>query len=158
MGASAATPSVLGSAETQLNLIPVTTNIGLSNQRTKEVVTFARRLSMSRKANVSEQHMATTLFIGNLPHTATDQSLREFVNRAGVQVASNVVIRGKTCITSGFALVELAQGEDSQRAVASMNGQTLDGWHLTIIEARSQRTDFVRPRDGGGPDSFRRGQ
>ena len=102
--------------------------------------------------------MATKLFIGNLPHSATDQSLSEFVSGAGFQVASAVVIRDKmTGSPRGFGFVELAAGEDSQRAIAGLNGQSLGGRPLTVNEARPQRTDFGRPGDGGrGRDSFSR--
>ena len=102
--------------------------------------------------------MATKLFVGNLPHSTTDQSLSEFVARAGFQVASAVVIRDKiTGMARGFGFVELAEGEDNQRAIAGLNGQSLDGRPLTVNEARPQRTDFARPRDGGaGRDNFSR--
>ena len=50
----------------------------------------------------------------------------------------------------GFGFVELADGEDVQRAIAGLNGQALDGRPLTVNEARPPRTDFARPRGGGG--------
>ena len=98
-----------------------------------------------------ENHMATKLFVGNLPHSTTDQGLNEFVTNAGFQVASAVVIRDKmTGSPRGFGFVELADGEDVQRAIAGLNGQALDGRPLTVNEARPPRTDFARPRGGGG--------
>jgi RNA recognition motif-containing protein len=103
--------------------------------------------------------MATKLFVGNLPHSATDQSLNEFVTNAGFQVASAVVIRDKmTGTPRGFGFVELGDGEDMQRAIAGLNGQQLEGRPLTVNEARPPRTDFARPRGGGGGggrDNFR---
>jgi RNA recognition motif-containing protein len=102
--------------------------------------------------------MATKLFVGNLPHSATEQILSEFVTGAGFQVASAVVIRDKVTGTPrGFGFVELAEGEDHRRAIADLNGQPLDGRPLTVNEARPQRTDFAGPREGGGGrDNFRR--
>ena len=99
--------------------------------------------------------MATKLFVGNLPHSTTDTTLGEFVTNAGFQVASAVVIRDKmTGTPRGFGFVELGDGEDAQRAIAGLNGQSLEGRPLTVNEARP-RTDS-RPRDGGGRDSFSR--
>jgi RNA recognition motif-containing protein len=99
--------------------------------------------------------MATKLFVGNLPHSTTDTALGEFVTNAGFQVASAVVIRDKmTGTPRGFGFVELGDGEDAQRAIAGLNGQSLEGRPLTVNEARPQRTDF--PRGGGGRDSFSR--
>ena len=102
--------------------------------------------------------MATKLFVGNLPPSATDASLAEFVTNAGFQVASAQVIRDKmTGTPRGFGFVELAENEDMQRAITRLNGQSLDGRPLTVNEARPPRSDFSRPRSGGGNrDSFRR--
>jgi RNA recognition motif-containing protein len=104
--------------------------------------------------------MATKLFVGNLPHSATDATLSEFVTNAGFQVASAQVVRDKmTGTPRGFGFVELGEGEDLQRAIAGLNGQSLDGRPLTVNEARPQRTDFSsRPRGGGGGgrNDFRR--
>jgi cold-inducible RNA-binding protein len=104
--------------------------------------------------------MASKLFVGNLPHSATDASLGEFVTNAGFQVASAVVVRDKmTGSPRGFGFVELGDGEELQRAIAGLNGQSLEGRPLTVNEARPQRSDFSRPRTGGGNrDSFRRRQ
>jgi RNA recognition motif-containing protein len=95
--------------------------------------------------------MATKLFVGNLPHSITDSHLSEYVINAGFQVASAVVIRDKlTGTPRGFGFVELAEGEDLQRAIAGLNGQTLDGRTLTVNEAQPQRTGFGRSHGGGG--------
>jgi len=97
--------------------------------------------------------MASKLFVGNLPHSVTDANLSEFVTNAGFQVASAVVIRDKlTGTPRGFGFVELAEGEDLQRAIAGLNGQALEGRKLTVNEAQPQRTGFGRPHSGGrGP-------
>ena len=95
--------------------------------------------------------MATKLFVGNLPHSVSDAQLNEFVINAGFQVASAVVIRDKmTGTPRGFGFVELAEGEDAQRAIAGLNGQILDGRPLTVNEAKPQRTGFGRSQGGGG--------
>ncbi len=91
------------------------------------------------------------LFVGNLPHSATDSALQEFVTAAGFQVASAVVIRDKmTGDSRGFGFVELAENEDVQRAIEGLNGQPMEGRRLTVNEARPQRSDFSRSGDRGG--------
>lgn len=101
--------------------------------------------------------MPQRLFVGNLPHEVTDSELNEFVSGAGFQAASAVVIRDKaTGQSRGFGFVELADGEDIERAIAGLNGQTLGGRRLTVNEARPPRSDFGgggggrRPGGGGG--------
>src|SRR6516165_12234605 len=94
------------------------------------------------------------LYVGNLPHNATDSSLSEFVTNAGFSVASALVIRDKlTGQARGFGFVELSEGENLERAVSSLNGQALDGRSLTVNEAHPQRSGrFSGQRDGGGRD------
>ena len=95
--------------------------------------------------------MASKLYVGNLPHSTTDSALNDLVINACFQVASAVVIRDKlTGQARGFGFVELAEGEDLQRAVAGLNGQALEGRTLTVNEARPQRPGFSRPQGGGG--------
>jgi len=98
--------------------------------------------------------MASKLYVGNLPHSATDTSVGEFVTNAGFKVASAVVIKDKmTGQPRGFGFVELAEGENLQEAVGTLNGQALDGRPLTVNEARPQRTEgFSGNRRGGGRD------
>ena len=87
--------------------------------------------------------MASKLYVGNLPHATTDAGLSEFVTAAGFEVASAVVIRDKmTGQPRGFGFVELAEGQDLQRAVTGLNGQPLEGRALTVNEARPQRAGF----------------
>jgi cold-inducible RNA-binding protein len=104
-----------------------------------------------------EHLMPQKLFVGNLPHEVTDSELGEFVSSAGFQAASAVVIRDKTTGQSrGFGFIELAEGEDLERAIAGLNGQSLQGRRLTVNEARPPRNDFGgggggrRPGGGGG--------
>jgi cold-inducible RNA-binding protein len=96
--------------------------------------------------------MPQKLFVGNLPHEVTDTELNEFVSSAGFQATSAVVVRDKmTGQSRGFGFVELADGEDLQRAIAGLNGQTLQGRRVTVNEARPPRADFGgRPHGGGG--------
>ena len=72
-------------------------------------------------------------------------------------MASAVVIKDKmTGTPRGFGFVELAEGEDLQRAIGSLNGQALDGRPLTVNEARPQRAAFSGNRAGGDRDFGRR--
>jgi cold-inducible RNA-binding protein len=102
--------------------------------------------------------MASKLFVGNLPRGVTDNILAEFVTGAGFQVASAVVIRDKmTGNPKGFGFVELAEGEDLQKAIRGLDGQMLEENRLNVNEARPQRTGFSGPRGGGGGGGRGRG-
>jgi RNA recognition motif-containing protein len=100
--------------------------------------------------------MASKLFVGNLPHTVTDTILADFVANAGFRVASTVVIRDKmTGDCRGFGFVELAEGENLQRAIGSLDGRPMEGRPLTVNEA-GQRTGFTKRPGGSGGFSRRR--
>ncbi len=95
--------------------------------------------------------MADKLFVGNLPRETTENELGDLVTAAGFQIASSVVIRDKmTGQSRGFGFVELADGEDIQKAIEALNGQELGGRKLTVNEARPRRTEGPRP-SGGRP-------
>jgi cold-inducible RNA-binding protein len=95
--------------------------------------------------------MASKLFVGNLARAVTDNSLADFVTNAGFQVASAVVIRDRmTGDPKGFGFVELAEGEDMQKAIKDLDGQTLEANRVNVNEARPQRTGFSGSRGGGG--------
>ena len=81
--------------------------------------------------------MALKLFVGNLPRSVSDGELSDCVTQAGFRVASAVVIHDKmTGESKGFGFVELAEGENLQRAIQALNGQALGGRPLTVNEAR----------------------
>jgi cold-inducible RNA-binding protein len=95
--------------------------------------------------------MASKLFVGNLPRGVTDSILADFVTSAGFQVASAIVIRDKmTGNPKGFGFVELAEGEDLQKAIRGLDGQMLEQNRVNVNEARPQRTGFSGPRGGSG--------
>lgn len=102
--------------------------------------------------------MASRLFVGNLPRGITESALAEFVTNGGFQVTSAVVIRDRmTGDPKGFGFVDLAEGEDLQRAIQGLDGQMLDDNRLSVNEARPQRTGFSGPRGGGGGGRSRGG-
>ena len=102
--------------------------------------------------------MAARLFVGNLPRSVADSGLADFVTGAGFQVSAATVILDKaTGQSRGFGFVDLAEGEDVQRAIASLNGQTLEGRNLTVGEAHPQTRGERGSRPPGGSGRGRNG-
>ena len=88
--------------------------------------------------------MNTKLYVGNLPYSVTESGLRELFAPAG-EIASVAVITDRdTGRPRGFAFVEMADAAGAQKAIATINGTTLDNRQLTVNEARPQ------PARGGG--------
>ncbi len=79
------------------------------------------------------------LYVGNLSFEVTDDGLQQFFSSSGFQVASARVIRDMdTGRSRGFGFVELGPGEDIARAIAQLNGSSLEGRALQVNEARPQ--------------------
>jgi RNA recognition motif-containing protein len=98
----------------------------------------------------AEKIVANRLYVGNLPYSVTDDSLREAFSAHGEVVSSSVVMDRATGRSRGFGFVEMATAEAAQKATQAMNGALLEGRPLTVNEAR-ERTPGGGPR---GPRPF----
>ncbi len=86
------------------------------------------------------------LYVGNLPFSADDVALGDWVVNAGFRVQSaRVIMDRQTARSRGFGFVELANGEDVARAIEALNGKDFGGRTVQVNEARPER-----PRSGGG--------
>jgi len=80
--------------------------------------------------------MAIKLYIGNLPYSTTDESLKEKFQEAGEVSSANVIKDKMTGRSRGFGFVEMVNDEEAQSAINMFNGQDLDGRKLIVNEAR----------------------
>jgi cold-inducible RNA-binding protein len=86
------------------------------------------------------------LYVGNLPFNASEEQLQEWFGQVGVNPSAISLIRDRfTGQSRGFAFIEIANDEDADRAVATLNGQNFGGRNLVVNEARPQTE-----RSGGG--------
>ncbi len=85
----------------------------------------------------------TTLFVGNIPYSTTDQDLRDLFGRSGGKVASvRVITDFDSGRSKGYAFVEMASAEEAQKAIEELNSFNLNGRAIVVSEAR--------PRQRGG--------
>ncbi|MDA1213147.1 MAG: RNA-binding protein [Planctomycetota bacterium] len=89
--------------------------------------------------------MSKNLYVGNLPFSATSDSLREAFSKFGTVTSSSVVTDRETGRSRGFGFVEMESGGDA--AIEEMNGKDFEGRTLTVNEARPRAE---RPGGGGG--------
>ena len=94
--------------------------------------------------------MGSKLFIGNLPPGSSDIALSDFVTQSGFRLISAAVARDElTGEPRRYGLVELAEGEDFQRAIGDLNGQPFVGRGLITSNAHPPRRGFSRPATSG---------
>ncbi len=86
------------------------------------------------------------LYVGNLPHSATEAELRTVFEPHGAIDKISIVTDRETGRARGFAFVEMTNDGEAEKAIAALNGTSLGGRALTINEAKP-KTD--RPRGGG---------
>ncbi|MEI6125162.1 MAG: RNA-binding protein [Pseudomonadota bacterium] len=89
------------------------------------------------------------IYAGNLPHSITEDELRQAFEAFG-QVSSASVIKDKFSGQSkGFGFVEMPEKGEAQAAIEGLNGKDLKGRTINVNEARP-RTDDRRGGGGGG--------
>jgi cold-inducible RNA-binding protein len=89
--------------------------------------------------------MSKKLYVGNLPYSATDQSLTDTFSQFGTVESAKVIMDRDSGRSKGFAFVEMSSPAEAQASISSLNGTQLEGRAMTVSEAKPQA-----PRDGGG--------
>lgn len=91
------------------------------------------------------------IYVGNLPWSTTDDSLRAAFEVHGEVTSAKVISDRETDRSRGFGFVEMADDAAAKQAIEALNDQELDGRQLRVNEARP-RDDHARgPR---GPRRF----
>ncbi len=89
--------------------------------------------------------MGRKLYVGNLPYSATEQSLREAFAASGTVDSVSLITDRDTGQSKGFAFVEMSSDSEAQTATQEMNGKMLDGRQIKVNEAKPREN-----RSGGG--------
>jgi RNA recognition motif-containing protein len=91
----------------------------------------------------------TKLYVGNLPFTATEESVRALFAPHGTVEKVSLITDRETGRARGFGFVEMSNA-DASRAMQALNGADFEGRSLKVNEAQD------RPRTGGGGRGPRR--
>jgi RNA recognition motif-containing protein len=89
--------------------------------------------------------MGKKLFVGNLPYSATSQTLTDTFAQVGTVASAQVIMDRESGRSKGFGFVEMSNDQEALAAIESFNGADYDGRKLTVNEARP-----MAPRTGGG--------
>jgi cold-inducible RNA-binding protein len=92
--------------------------------------------------------MATKLYVGNLPYSATNQTLQQMFTQHGEVVSAEVIIDRDSGRSKGFGFVEMSDSKSAEAAISALNGHDVDGRQLTVNEAKP-REDRGGGRSGG---------
>jgi len=85
----------------------------------------------------------TKLYVGNLPFSATEDSVRTLFSAHGSVDKVSLINDRETGRPRGFGFVEMSSA-DAARAMQALNGKDFEGRPLKVNEAQD------KPRGGGG--------
>jgi len=97
--------------------------------------------------------MGRKLFVGNLPFSIGEMELKQLFEQKGGVESVTIMRDLVTGRPRGFGFVEMASEEAAQKAIAELNGCSVDGRDLIVNEARPKPE-----RRGGFKGSGRGGQ
>ncbi len=90
------------------------------------------------------------MYVGNLPYSMNDDTLRSLFEPYGQVESARVISDRDTGSSKGFGFVEMANA-DAQKAMEALNGHDINGRALRIDEARPQE---ARAGGGGGRGGY----
>jgi RNA recognition motif-containing protein len=98
--------------------------------------------------------MTQHVYVGNLPHDTTSETLRSAFEKDGRSVASVALVRDhRTGRSRGFGFVEMESEEAAEAVIRELDGTELGGRTLRVKEGK-ERPEFQVRSD---PDAGRRG-
>ena len=80
--------------------------------------------------------MGKNIYVGNLSFSVGEAQLQELVEQKGTVDSVTVIRDANTGRSRGFAFVNMATEEEAQKAIAELNGYSLDERRLTVNEAK----------------------
>lgn len=95
-----------------------------------------------------------SIFVGNLPWSATDAELSEKFGEHGSVISARIVTDKFTNRSRGFGFVDM-EDSDAAKAISAMNGYKWGERELTVNEARPKSENRDRG-DRGERRSFNR--
>ena len=101
--------------------------------------------------------MGKKLYVGSLPFSATEESLRDLFSSIGEVESVSIITDRDTGRSKGFGFVEMSSVEDAKKAIEELNGKTFMERALVVNEARPQQPRQGRG-SGGGRGGFGQGR
>ena len=94
--------------------------------------------------------MAKKLFVGNLPYSISEDEVKAFFSEVGTVDSVKIITDQYSGRSKGFGFVEMANDEEADKAIETLNGKELQERALIVNEAR--------PMTERKPGAFRTGR
>jgi RNA recognition motif-containing protein len=83
------------------------------------------------------------LYVGNLPFSADEPSVRALFSQHGTVNSIALVTDRATGQSRGYAFIDMPDNE-AERAIRRLNGHCMDGRSLSVSEAREKQREISR--------------
>ncbi len=80
--------------------------------------------------------MGKKLYVGNLPFSATDDTLADAFRPFGNVDSARVIMDRASGRSKGFGFVEMSSDDEAEQAIQKLNGSSLEGRPITVNEAK----------------------
>jgi len=79
--------------------------------------------------------MAKTIYVGNLPFSATEDEVRDLFGQHGTVHSVKLITDRETGRPRGFGFVDM-EDEDGDKAISALDGAEMGGRNLRVSPAR----------------------
>lgn len=90
------------------------------------------------------------IYVSNLGFNVTDEDLKEFFTPFGEVSSAKVIMDRVSNQSRGFGFVEMPDEAASKKAIAELNGATVENRTIKVNEARPKEERPARSDNGGG--------
>ena len=81
------------------------------------------------------------LYVGNLPYSMTDESLKELFTHSGEVTEAKVIMDKFSGRSKGFGFVTMADEAQAQKAISDMDSKDIEGRQVHVNVARPRREE-----------------
>ena len=92
------------------------------------------------------------IYVSNLSFNIQDEDLREFFTPFGEVTSAKIIMDKMTNQSRGFGFIEMSDDEASKKAIAELDGASIDGRTIKVMEAKPKEDRPARNFNNG--DSY----
>ena len=93
------------------------------------------------------------IYVSNLSFDVQDEDLKDFFAPYGEVTSAKVITDRETGRSRGFGFVEMAGEAESTKAIAELDGTTMENRTISVSVAKPKGERFSRGNNGGGYNS-----
>ena len=93
------------------------------------------------------------IYVSNLSFNVQDEDLREFFTPYGEVTSAKIITDRETGRSRGFGFVEMSDNAAAQKAIAELDGATVENRAIKVMEAKPKEDRPARSGGFGGGNS-----